>query len=101
MLLPKVPISIFILSFKSRWHCLEDVAGAGEHLTAETGNEKARKIVAGKGRMRHHDTSAVSIARLANTNGECVACFGRVFAQVVRTGSSMICLTVTSVTPRL
>ena len=76
MFLPQVPRSIFILSFKSRWHCFEDVAGAGEHLTAETGNEEpARSSPASEGCGVTMQAS-VSIARLANNNAEC----NRVFA---------------------
>jgi hypothetical protein len=33
-------MSIFILSFRSRWHFLVDVTGAGEQLTAEARNDE-------------------------------------------------------------
>src|SRR5260370_6566639 len=93
MLLPQVPRSIFILSFKSRWHCFEDVSGAGEHLTAETDNEESAGLSPASEGCGVTMQAPVSIARLANSNAECFAGGGRVFAQVVRIGSSMICLT--------
>ena len=45
--------------------------------------------------------AAVSIARLANTKGQRVVGCGDVFAQVMRTGLSMIRLTVRNQTVRL
>src|ERR1700681_320560 len=70
MLPPQVPMSIFILSFKSRWHCLVDGTGAGEQLTAEARNKEPVRSSPAREGCGVTMQAAVSIVRLASTNGQ-------------------------------
>jgi hypothetical protein len=89
---PQVPMSIFILSFRSRWHSLVDVTG--EQLTEEAGHERPVGSTPAKEGYGGRIKVPVSITILVNTKGRRIAGCGRVVAQVVRKGLSMVRLTV-------
>lgn len=86
MLLPQVPTSIFILSFRSRWHGSTAVARADEPLIAEKDNRESVTLSpASEGRGVKMKAPA-RIARPANSDREYIAGRGRAFVCAVRKG---------------
>jgi hypothetical protein len=99
MLLPQVPMALFILSFKSRWQRRVEMTEAGDQSTAETSDEKLVRLSPAREARGATMQAPVSIARLASIKGQRIQeprsnDPSRVFARVVCLGSSMICLTV-------